>query len=106
MKNFLSRWNDSNVKNFPRLYAENTSNDLKTVELIDEKFLIPSNCALHCKNVEEMPWSNLAPQYDLIVIDPPWWNKYIRRTMRHNTDNGYGSEIFDICSLYFSSAKH
>lgn len=89
MKTFLTEWNNHVSKKFPQFLAGNSSNVIECIDLIDERFLIPPECSIHCIDIEEMDWTKLNSSYDLIVIDPPWWNKYVRRTKKFNDDNGY-----------------
>lgn len=88
LKKFLTQWNDSNNKNIPTFYAENPINQLEITKLNDKQYLIPPKCAVYCKSIDEINWNDLKDSYDFIVIDPPWWNKYIRRTKQFREDNG------------------
>lgn len=50
------------------------------VDIFDQDFLLPNNCNFFCCDVKELV-SKLPEfsQFDFILLDPPWWNKYIRR---------------------------
>lgn len=65
-------------------------NDLQPiVKVIDgNKYLFPRNCEFYCKDVKEMDKYLIEKTYDVIVLDPPWWNKYIRRK-KAKTEHGY-----------------
>lgn len=88
LKEFLKRWNEFATKCQPQFFAENSKNYYEKIEFSGDQFLIPPNCTMHCKNVQEMDWSKFNCVYDVIVMDPPWWNKYIRRTKQMNEENG------------------
>lgn len=57
-------------------FIEETS--IKILE--NEEFVIPKNCEFFCNDVrnlnEKLSFNN---QFDFILMDPPWWNKSIRR---------------------------
>lgn len=70
--------------------GENTNPHCIECELGGETYLIPRECRFFNKNVLEI--SNYLPlnsQFDFIVMDPPWWNKYIRRINAAKGENGY-----------------
>lgn len=54
----------------------------------NSQFLFPENCNFYAKDVTEMSQHLQDQKYDLILLDPPWWNKYIRRKRKH-TEQGY-----------------
>ncbi|KAJ8883411.1 hypothetical protein PR048_015254 [Dryococelus australis] len=57
-----------------------------------EKYLIPPRCRFFCYDVREMQKHIhlLDDSYDFILLDPPWWNKYIRRKKsKSNSTEGY-----------------
>lgn len=59
-------------------------------EFNGETYLIPRNCRFFNKNVLELPdFLPLENQFEFIVMDPPWWNKYIRRINSVKSENGY-----------------
>uniref|UniRef100_A0A1Y1LDX0 Methyltransferase-like protein 4 n=1 Tax=Photinus pyralis TaxID=7054 RepID=A0A1Y1LDX0_PHOPY len=60
----------------------------KLVEINDSCFLFPNNCRFFCKDVAEINDHLIDEQFDLIVLDPPWWNKYVRRK-KAKTNDGY-----------------
>ncbi|KAG8236916.1 hypothetical protein J437_LFUL015242 [Ladona fulva] len=44
----------------------------------DSLYLFPQNCCFHCCDVRDII-THVKGQFDLVVLDPPWWNKFIRR---------------------------
>lgn len=68
-------------------YGENRSESTLR-QLNNSKFLFPKNCKFCCKNVSEIDRYLADQLYDLVLLDPPWWNKYVRRK-RAKTDHGY-----------------
>lgn len=60
----------------------------KVQEINNSTFLFPKNCEFFCKDVSDISTYMVNRQFDLIVLDPPWWNKYIRRKRKKSSD-GY-----------------
>lgn len=56
-------------------------NENSSVSLIDDQeFVFPRNCEYFCCDVREMDQRlPLKNQFDFVLMDPPWWNKSIRR---------------------------
>lgn len=52
------------------------------------QFLFPANCEFFCKDISEISTCLENRQFDIILLDPPWWNKYIRRKRKKSND-GY-----------------
>lgn len=68
----------------------NTSNNVIVADIYSEKYLIPPNCLFYQKDVREIEqFLNFDKKYDLIVLDPPWWNKFIRRVKSGDESIGY-----------------
>lgn len=65
-------------------------NDNKSITRFvnDQQYLFPTNCTFFCKNVRQLDEYLGKEKYHLILLDPPWWNKYIRRK-KAKTDHGY-----------------
>jgi hypothetical protein len=64
-----------------RLHGENSLNQGLITEVNGESYLVPAECKFFCYDVKEIEHKLdlLVHPYDLILLDPPWWNKYIRR---------------------------
>lgn len=76
-------------------FGEN-KNDCKVIEIDREKYFFPSNCRFFCKDVKDIGKNLRGEKFDVILLDPPWWNKYIRRK-KLKSDKAY-SMIYD-CEL-------
>lgn len=60
----------------------NDSENAVAVTLEKEVYFIPPRCRFYNCSVEQMTnkfENTLHPMYDLILIDPPWPNKHIKR---------------------------
>ncbi|XP_063366743.1 N(6)-adenine-specific methyltransferase METTL4 [Cydia amplana] len=66
----------------------------------DNQYLIPSNCRFYCGCVKEQCEKLNGSKFDIVVADPPWWNKYIRR-LKHANDKLSYSMMYneDIASI-------
>jgi len=64
-----------------RLHGENNLNQGLITQVNGESYLVPAECKFFCYDVKEIECKLdlLVHPYDLILLDPPWWNKYIRR---------------------------
>lgn len=60
----------------------------KMQQLNNFSFIFPQNCEFFCKDVLDMSMYLKNRLFDLIILDPPWWNKYIRRK-RKKSNHGY-----------------
>lgn len=70
------------------LNGKNTLTDAILTNISDQTYLIPPNCTFTNSCVSRI--KDIASDfYDFIVIDPPWWNKFIRRVRGSNRDEGY-----------------
>ncbi|XP_011688202.1 PREDICTED: methyltransferase-like protein 4 isoform X2 [Wasmannia auropunctata] len=62
------------------LYGSNDTDDAIVTEVHDKKYVFPTKCTFYCYDVRDIEKKmELSNQYDFILLDPPWWNKSIRR---------------------------
>ncbi|XP_034488516.1 N(6)-adenine-specific methyltransferase METTL4 [Drosophila innubila] len=89
-------WED--VYKLPQLHGSNISGKFQKFQVpgsnfnsTSRTFIIPQSVRFYNHDVEQM--TALLPQllsnYDLIILDPPWRNKYIRRLKRSKQELGY-----------------
>lgn len=70
------------------------SNDSPFIVICDffnQSFIIPPKCRFFNSNVSDIH-NLLNPddeKFDFIVMDPPWWNKYIRRSKAAKSKRSY-----------------
>lgn len=87
-------WEDEYT--IPKLHGSNTSGKFQNFQTGNNEsnagnFLIPQETSFYNYNVDQLTalLPQLLPSYDLIVLDPPWRNKYIRRLKRAKQSLGY-----------------
>ncbi|XP_055715967.1 N(6)-adenine-specific methyltransferase METTL4 isoform X2 [Phlebotomus papatasi] len=75
----------------PVLHGENRNLQCITTTIDGQEFLIPPECHFYQNDVRKIETFLLPGNevFDLIVIDPPWWNKYIRRVKKANKNISY-----------------
>ncbi|XP_007433048.1 methyltransferase-like protein 4 isoform X1 [Python bivittatus] len=64
--------------------TENNTNNAKMLTLMGQKYLFPPKSAFLLSDISCMqPLLNYKKKYDIIVIDPPWENKSVKRSSRY-----------------------
>ncbi|NWH74765.1 METL4 protein, partial [Piaya cayana] len=65
--------------------TENSSNSAKIVVLLGQKYLVPPKSSFLLSDISCLqPLLNYKKKYDVIVIDPPWENKSVKRSNRYS----------------------
>ncbi|XP_042653834.1 N(6)-adenine-specific methyltransferase METTL4 isoform X2 [Tyto alba] len=65
--------------------TENSSNSAKIVVLMGQKYLVPPKSSFLLSDISCLqPLLNYKKNYDVIVIDPPWENKSVKRSNRYS----------------------
>lgn len=60
--------------------GENNTNEALIRRIGSQEFVFPQQCKFYCQDVCEIKnYIDSLGKFDLILLDPPWWNKYIRR---------------------------
>lgn len=75
----------------PQMHGSNMSGQFQKYQTEEKTFIIPHATRFYNNNVDQLTTllPQLLPSYDIIVIDPPWRNKYIRRLKRIKHELGY-----------------
>ncbi|XP_002193317.3 N(6)-adenine-specific methyltransferase METTL4 isoform X1 [Taeniopygia guttata] len=64
---------------------ENSSNCAKIIMLMGQKYLVPPKSSFLLSDISCLqPLLNYKKKYDVIVIDPPWENKSVKRSNRYS----------------------
>lgn len=83
----------------PIFHGENPLTDVAVLSTVsngsdvhEHKYVFPPETKFYCndvRNMEQVFRSNNEEPFDLILLDPPWWNKFIRRRKRKQQEAGY-----------------
>ncbi|XP_075684472.1 N(6)-adenine-specific methyltransferase METTL4 isoform X4 [Rhinoderma darwinii] len=65
--------------------TENTSDCLQIIHLMGEKYLIPPRSSFLLSDISCMEPLLHYKKYSIIIIDPPWENKSVKRSKRYNS---------------------
>ena len=69
-----------NVHSNYNYHGSNQKNFAIINKFQNEKYVFPDNSEFYCYDVREINTKlSITDHFDLIVMDPPWWNKSIRR---------------------------
>ncbi|KAK0090781.1 hypothetical protein PV325_003801 [Microctonus aethiopoides] len=73
--------------------GSNQSNTTIITKIGSNEYVIPENCTFYSYDIRDIHQKlELNCQFDFILMDPPWWNKFIRRNksfsykMMHNDE--------------------
>ncbi|XP_053665674.1 N(6)-adenine-specific methyltransferase METTL4 [Anopheles marshallii] len=88
---FVDQFNSStNYDGEKRFRGQNTTDCTIVTEMDGEQYLIPPRVSFINSSVDRFAeYIEQNETFDLIVLDPPWWNKYIRRVKAVNSKASY-----------------
>ncbi|CAL1597157.1 unnamed protein product [Knipowitschia caucasica] len=73
-----------NLDLFSRM-TENKSDSAAVVTLMGEEYVVPAKSTFLLSDISRLqPLLSCKAKYDLVVIDPPWENKSVKRSRRYN----------------------
>ena len=63
------------------LHGYNETEGSLITKVNGEDYIIPADCRFFSYDIKDITakLEFLSTPYDLVLLDPPWWNKYIRR---------------------------
>uniref|UniRef100_A0A1B6JSX9 Methyltransferase-like protein 4 n=1 Tax=Homalodisca liturata TaxID=320908 RepID=A0A1B6JSX9_9HEMI len=85
----MSFFNDICQEKLPKCNGGNTFEKPVLANIYGEHYLIPSTSRFYCCDIRELHLSLEKSQFDFVLLDPPWWNKYIRRRKMKQETGGY-----------------
>lgn len=89
LKQFLTEWQTIEYPPFHAFSGGNDSTEVILLKTNGRNHLIPPKCKYFNTDIEEFyANNNLAKAFDLIILDPPWWNKAVRRSRHVQRKNG------------------
>ncbi|KAG5268434.1 hypothetical protein AALO_G00212550 [Alosa alosa] len=75
---------DEELDLFSRI-TENSFDHSCAVTLMGERYLLPARCRFLLSDITRtQPLLNCGEKFDLIVLDPPWENKSVKRSSRYS----------------------
>ncbi|XP_045777627.1 N(6)-adenine-specific methyltransferase METTL4 isoform X2 [Maniola jurtina] len=80
---------ESTIFHHHGLSGGNNSDTPLKCKIKDDCFLIPQNSRFFCGCVKEQCAKLNGNKFDIMIADPPWWNKYIRRLKGANNKLSY-----------------
>lgn len=87
VKSFLNYFNADQSLDIEKFNGSNTLFHAIITSISELKFVIPPNSTFYNCDTRVIGDLELDNFYDLIVLDPPWWNKFIRRSRGFNKDS-------------------
>lgn len=88
VKQFLDEWQTVECSYESNFNGGNNSTNPVIYDYNGVSHIIPANCTFFNMDIQSVPLAYFDNQYDMVVMDPPWWNKYVRRSRKFNKDNG------------------
>ncbi|KAG7163223.1 N(6)-adenine-specific methyltransferase METTL4-like [Homarus americanus] len=90
VRDLRKRFTEASNTTLPQLdeYYDGPHFDTRVVN--GSKYVLPPDVRYVCDDVSNLASHTLGAKFDLIVMDPPWQNKYVRRrTHSHGSHHGY-----------------
>lgn len=61
-------------------FGQNNENFSVLCDFGDKKYLLPENSTFYCCDISDISKKlSENDKFDIILLDPPWWNKAVRR---------------------------
>ncbi|XP_073987048.1 methyltransferase like 4 isoform X2 [Rhodnius prolixus] len=67
----------------------NTNTYSIIAKVFDKSYVIPPSCNFFSCSIDEIDSKLQGNKYDFILVDPPWWNKFVRRKRTKSIRKSY-----------------
>ncbi|XP_008544272.1 N(6)-adenine-specific methyltransferase METTL4 [Microplitis demolitor] len=75
-------------------YGFNQSDNAIITTLNSNEYVFPNNCYFYSHDIKDIDKKlEMKNQFDFILMDPPWWNKFIRRNKTNSYKMMFNEEI-------------
>lgn len=88
LKKFLDKWQSVECSYTNCFNGGNNSSNPVIHEFNGVRHIIPAKCKFLNIDIQNIRHTDLENGYDFVSMDPPWWNKYVRRSRKFNKDHG------------------
>lgn len=90
LKRFLDEWQTVEYSQLHSFNGGNDSTEVISSKINHQSYLVPPKCEFFNTNIKQFGDHEHfeAKIFDLITLDPPWWNKYVRRSRNIQRTNG------------------
>lgn len=85
LKRFLNEWQSIEYPQLSSFSGGNDSTEVSVYKTNEQNYLIPPKCQFFNIDIKH---ANISNTFDLMTLDPPWWNKYVRRSRKIQRENG------------------
>ncbi|XP_045537380.1 N(6)-adenine-specific methyltransferase METTL4 [Papilio machaon] len=89
VRNIAKKYFESTIFEHANISGGNDSNLPVKCKICDDYFLIPQNSRFLCGDIKDGCKKLHGNKYNIVIADPPWWNKYIRRLKAANSKLSY-----------------
>ncbi|KAK3865134.1 hypothetical protein Pcinc_029248 [Petrolisthes cinctipes] len=91
IRDLRKRFTEASSTTLPVLDEHSRERGLQFKTVNGEEYILPPDVHYVCDDAANLLNHTKGKTYDLVVLDPPWQNKYIKRQKRsHGTHHGYG----------------
>lgn len=67
----------------------NNTNRAISTKIKDGNYLFPANCLFYNDDISNIKKHLKSFKYDLILLDPPWYNRFVKRRKKFYPEHGY-----------------
>lgn len=79
---------NTNCESLKDLQGSNCCDYSQIVQIKNDDYVVPPNSTFYCYDVTDLgKMSQIDEKFDLIIMDPPWWNKSVRRKKAKKLDD-------------------
>uniref|UniRef100_A0A0C9QY00 Mettl4 protein n=1 Tax=Fopius arisanus TaxID=64838 RepID=A0A0C9QY00_9HYME len=77
------------AQKFEEFFGANLRDEPVVVNFKRMEYVFPGNCEFYSHDVGNIEDKLEGKEFDFVLMDPPWWNKFVRRKRERSTESGY-----------------
>ncbi|XP_063991828.1 N(6)-adenine-specific methyltransferase METTL4 isoform X2 [Diachasmimorpha longicaudata] len=74
---------------FDEFFGRNSRDQAVVESIKGVEYVFPENCEFYSHDVRNIGEMLEGREFDFVLMDPPWWNKFVRRTKDRMNETGY-----------------